>query len=386
MEAIGSAAVATPFILPLAWIIALGGVILVSGGALYLLAGAQGLAEHRIGLILGLRGLVAKELRSRGRGWRPVALLTAYLGALALAVAGFLALTGQSGGTIQPTTGLTLFSTLSTGAVLLLALITPALTTGAISGERERRTFDLLLVTRASALGLVAGKLLGALAYILFLLAAALPAFAVVYLFGGVPPLYLGMTLAVAAVTAVSFAALGLLLSAIFRRTLLATVVAYLIVFILTFGLPVVGTLSGLGRSPGVPPWYANLSPLTALGSVLPNGASGPIVGGTAPAAVPPTGVYPTSVYYSKTGVGPLTPTESGSLTRTVYVLGVDPVTGQTRMVTTWAPWVYHFLLSGVLALLCLLWAALAVAPVKPWQAVRLRWRRRPGPQEVLPA
>ena len=38
------------------------------------------LAEFATGLRLGLRGLVEKELRTRSRGWRPMWLLTGYLG------------------------------------------------------------------------------------------------------------------------------------------------------------------------------------------------------------------------------------------------------------------------------------------------------------------
>src|SRR6185295_9683946 len=116
-----------------------------------------------------------------------------YLLLLSGGVLGFLYLVRLGMGVIPPTLGSQLFSSLALGAVLLLAFITPALTAGAVSGERERRTLDLLLVTRASPLGLVLGKLAGSLLYVLFLLLAALPAFALVYLYGGVPPRYLAM-------------------------------------------------------------------------------------------------------------------------------------------------------------------------------------------------
>nr|MDA8217790.1 hypothetical protein [Dehalococcoidales bacterium] len=125
------------------------------------------------GLALGLRGLVAKEMRSRSRGWRSVILLTAYLCALTGGLAGFTALLSGTGlGSYM--VGTQLFSALALGSVLLMAFITPALTVGAVSGERERRTLDLLLVTGSSPLGLVTGKMIGSLFYILFLLIAAL--------------------------------------------------------------------------------------------------------------------------------------------------------------------------------------------------------------------
>lgn len=355
------------------WVPILVGLALILGALLFLIARSVTSAEFRAGLTLGLRGLLGKELRSRSRGWRPMWLLTGYLAALTLAIAGLLALMGRAGGTISPTIGTWLFSALAVGSVLLLAFMTPALTVGSVSGERERRTLDLLLVTRASALGLVGGKLLGALFYVLFLLVASLPAFAVVYLFGGVPPLYLLMVVAVAVVTALAHASLGLLLSALVRRTIVATVLAYLMVIGLVFGVPFVSAVIGLasmsrsGGAPvlGVPPIYLYASPLVSLTSVL-------------PAAMPGMSIDLVRVFLGG-GISQLAVQQATvSMSRTVHVVAFNPITGQSETATTWAPWVYHFLLSGGFTLFCLFTAALALAPVKPWRAWQAR-RRRPA-------
>ena len=348
--------------------------------AWYLVVRGNSLASLWTGLILGFRGLLAKELRSRSRGWRPPVVLTFYLGMLSLAVAGFLAVVFQASGTVQPITGPLLFSTLAIGSVLLLAFITPALTTGAISGERERRTLELLLVGRASALGLVGGKLLGSVFYILYLLVAALPIFSVVYLFGGVPPLYLGMVLAVAAVTAITHAALGLLLSAILRRTIVASAVAYLLVLGLVFGIPFVSAITVIARqglAGGMPPIYVYMSPLFSLSSVLPSGRLG--VGS------PGMGDLFGLLLFNFSSVPIEMSATNLPITQTMYVLGADPVNGQPRTVITWAPWVYHFVLSGAFILLSLLWSALAIAPVKPWQAWRLRRQSRATSLKAAP-
>jgi ABC-type transport system involved in multi-copper enzyme maturation permease subunit len=202
------------------------------------------LNETLTGLLLGLRALVTKELQSRTRGWRPMWLLTVYLLLIAFAVTGALAAIGRSSN-IPPNIGLSLFGTLAAVGVVLLAFITPALTAGAVSGERERQTLDLLLVTRGSPFGLIAGKLLAAELYVLYLLLAASPAFAVVYLFGGIPPRYLLVVLAVAVATALTFTSLGLLLSTLTRRTLLATVLTYLLALLLALGFPLIWGVSG---------------------------------------------------------------------------------------------------------------------------------------------
>jgi ABC-type transport system involved in multi-copper enzyme maturation permease subunit len=365
---LGAGAGAPPSIDPIA-VAAVGLLILA---LLVVATRGQSWASFWLGLSLGLRGLLGKELRARSRGWRPAMLLTCYLVGLAAAVVGFLYLAGQAIGVISPTIGTQLFSALAVGAILLLAFITPALTAGAISGERERRTLDLLLVTRASPLGLVLGKLAGSLLYVLFLLAAALPAFALVYLYGGVPPRYLAMVMLVAAVTAIGHAALGLLLSALFKRTLIALVLSYVVVLTLVVGLPFAAVVLGIARqiSPatrsgppgfGAPPAFLYASPLLSLGSVLPGGSTEADLIGAAMQ----------SVLYR--GAGPQ-PAEQ-SITRRVYVVGFDPTTGRPLTATGWAPWVFHLALDGAFAAVGVLVAAIALMPVKPWQAWRVRRR-----------
>lgn len=352
------------------WVLVGIAVVFLLVALVYLFGRGRASAESRAGLALGVRGLLGKELRSRSRGWRPVWLLTGYLALLTLAVVGFLGLMGMAGGIVSPTVGTQLFSALGTGAVLLLAFITPALTVGAVSGERERRTLDLLLVTRASPLGLAGGKLAGSLSYVLFLLAASLPAFALVYLFGGVPAIYVAMVLAVAAVTALAHASLGLLLSALLRRTIVASVVAYLLVLSLVFGLPFISAVATVARqqarqggpqAPGVPPAYVYASPMASVSSVLPAGSPGmgvPLMGDLM------------RVLMMGGSYGAPTPT-SPDIAHAVYVVAVDRTTGQPQMVTRLAPWVYHFAFSGLLALFCLGGTALLLAPAKPWRRAK---------------
>ncbi|HEX2184232.1 MAG TPA: ABC transporter permease subunit [Chloroflexota bacterium] len=341
------------------------------------------------GIVLGLRALLAKELRSRSRSGRSVWLLTGYLGGMALVMAGFLALIVRAGGIIFPTMGTQLFSSLALGLVLLLAFITPALTVGAISGERERRTLDLLLVTRASALGLVGGKLLGSLFYVLFLLALSLPAFALVYLFGGVPLRYLALTLFVATATAIAHASFGLLLSALLRRTAAASVVAYVAVFWLVLAMPFVSAVIGLagqgqsGRQPsGPPPAYLYASPMLALASVLPAGSATP--------GLPLVGDMMRFVLFYAGRSQPITTMGTiSSITHAAYAvpypagaqppLAVSASRSGPETVVTLAPWIHHALISAGITILSVLGATLLLLPVKPWQSIRLRLQDR-GP------
>ncbi|MFZ5827699.1 MAG: ABC transporter permease [Bacillota bacterium] len=332
------------------------------------------------GLKLGLSGLLSKELRSRSRGWRSVWLLTGYLGALALGAAGFLTLAHQAGQPVRANVGLQFFTVLATGFVVLLALITPALTSGSVSGERERKTLDLLLITQASPFGVIIGKWLGSVFYILFLLIASLPAFALVYLFGGVPLKHLGMVMAVAAVTALTYSALGLLLSAVFKRTGVASLVTYLLVFVLVLGLPFVGLIQRstappdkFGMMTNQTPIYAHVSPLGAVSSVLPGSTMGG--GGIVQEILSRT---LRMGYYG----GPAAPVAT-SPAKVRVVNRVDPQTGQPEFKETWAPWVYYFGISGVATLLSILLATFAISPVKFWQAWRVRRRNRAAARAV---
>jgi ABC-type transport system involved in multi-copper enzyme maturation permease subunit len=307
-------------------------------------------------LLLGVRGIVGKEVRSRTRGWRPMLVLTVYLLLLTLAVVAVLGIAVTSSGTISPTLGQLLFGALAGGSVVLVSFIAPALTAGSISGERERLTLDLLLVTRASALGLVTGKLVGAMLWVVYLMLASLPALGIVYLFGGVPLPTVLAALVVTLATALGYTALGLLLSALFRRTAIATVIAYALVLASSIVLPILAASLGLsgtassfavlgGRGiragsdiPGFgwPPavaWLSFVSPVMALLSVI-GGSLGQGVAG-----------LPSTVGWFS-----------------VYAYRISQ-SGTVESVTSLAAWVFNALISIGFAAVALLLAAYWLNP-----------------------
>lgn len=93
---------------------------------------------------------------------------------------------------------------------LVLAMLAAALTTVlAVGVEKDRRTLELLLVSRLSDAQLVLGKLAGSLLRVFLLLFAAVPIFALAGLFGGVEPaqlvrLFLATTAAAVATASVA--------------------------------------------------------------------------------------------------------------------------------------------------------------------------------------
>jgi ABC-2 type transport system permease protein len=172
--------------------------------------------------------LIIKDGVSRMRTWRAPALMTVYLGVLG--VFGYSVFvvevqTGQSSGAAQM--GATVFGYLAFIQISLISLFAPALAAGAISGERERQTLDVLLVSRVTALGIVWGKLVASVAFMLLLILAALPLFAAVFLFGGIDFQQFLVTQLLTVTTAVSLGAASIFLSALFKRPLTSTVAAY---------------------------------------------------------------------------------------------------------------------------------------------------------------
>ncbi len=118
----------------------------------------------------------------------------------------------------------------------LIILIAPAMTAGAISGERERQTLDLILVTNTGSLRIVLGKLLESFLFLVVLILSSAPFLSLVFLTGGIEPTEILRTLLFLIVCAFAALSVGLFSSALFKRTATAAVVAYLIVFAIGIG------------------------------------------------------------------------------------------------------------------------------------------------------
>src|SRR5438067_1880593 len=135
--------------------------------------------------------VIARELRARMRGWRAMVILTIYLAALSgFALLHYQIVAGQSfrGAVGQAFIGKSVFSGIVTVVLLVVSLVAPALTAGAIASERERQTLDILLTTPLPAWSIVFGKLVAALAFLTVLVAAAAPIAGISFLLGGVAP------------------------------------------------------------------------------------------------------------------------------------------------------------------------------------------------------
>ena len=93
--------------------------------------------------------------------------------------------------------GMTLFQILAPLQLAVVIFFSALLAASAVSQEKDRRTLDLLLLTKLSNTELVLGKLLAALLNVFVLLAVGLPVFMLAALFGGVSFAQIGRVFAV---------------------------------------------------------------------------------------------------------------------------------------------------------------------------------------------
>ncbi|RPI97458.1 MAG: hypothetical protein EHM39_09460 [Chloroflexi bacterium] len=189
--------------------------------------------------------VVLKELRGRMRGARAFIVLTVYLvllGAFSslIYVAISESSTSAGGQVTVGEIGRTLFGGVVAIEMLLVAFIAPAFTSGAISGEREHQTYDLLRTTLLPPRSFVLGKLLSAMSYVLLLLLAAIPLQSIAFFFGGVAETEVILSFIILAATALLFSTIGIFFSARSRRTLSASVMTYASTMFIMFGLPII--------------------------------------------------------------------------------------------------------------------------------------------------
>jgi ABC-type transport system involved in multi-copper enzyme maturation permease subunit len=177
----------------------------------------------------GITAIIVKELRGRMRGRRAFVVLTLYVLLLTIFAWMFQRLDEEKLdgiGTYGPqvtfasaSIGRGIFLGLMMVQTLMIAVLAPAVTAGAISSEREHQTLDLLAVTPISSLAIVLGKLLSALAWVFVLILASIPVTALVFVFGGVAPDDVLRGYLVLFATVIGLGSVGIFFSTLTRRT-----------------------------------------------------------------------------------------------------------------------------------------------------------------------
>lgn len=196
---------------------------------------------------VALNPVLGREVRQRMRGFRSFGAIFVFLGLLTVTV--WLVYLGTKNSDPfsfdierQTRLGRDMFEWLLTVMLLLVVFLVPGLTSGAIAGERERQTLLPLQITPLTPRSILWGKVMASLAFLVLMIAAAIPLFAICYQLGGLRFLVLVKGVAAIVAIGVLLAAMVVAISTFSKRVQTATILAYGFT-----GLLVIGSGVGYG-------------------------------------------------------------------------------------------------------------------------------------------
>lgn len=189
-----------------------------------------------------LNPVIDKEYRLRMRTSRSMWTLLAYLIAMGLFAGVIFSIVGISSGRNaydNEFSGIA-FIVLSFAQLGLIAFMSPGLTAGVVSSEREKQTLNLLLTTQQSSFTIIVSKLLSSIGFILLIVFASLPLYGIVFLYGGISPDQLLSVFAFFIFNMFVFGSFGILFSTLFKRTMMAVIVTYGVVLFMFAGTGII--------------------------------------------------------------------------------------------------------------------------------------------------
>ena len=138
---------------------------------------------------------------------------------------------------VSPGVARRLFDLFFLGQFFLVALMAPTFAAGSITGEKERKTYEMLLASPLRPATILVGKLLSSLSYLVILILSSLPLMILCFLLGGLLLSEIARSYLVLILAAGTFGLLSVACSSFFRRTSSALVVSYLVILPLAVAL-----------------------------------------------------------------------------------------------------------------------------------------------------
>src|SRR5215831_2592148 len=173
---------------------------------------------------------------------------------------------------VEPAVARRLFDIFFLGQFFLVALMAPTFASGSITGEKERKTYELLLASPLRPATILVGKLLSSLSYLVILIVSSLPLMILCYLLGGLLLSEITRGYLVLILAAGTFGLLSVACSSYFGRTSSALVVSYLVILPLAVACVVLTRTDNVQARDFVsiavlPPWC--LATWTVLGILI---------------------------------------------------------------------------------------------------------------------
>lgn len=129
-----------------------------------------------------------------------------------------------------------IFTLISCIEFMIIFLIVPILTSGAIAGEREKMTLDLLLTSRLNTFNIICGKMAYSITSVIFILISSFPVVAMVSNTGAIGIKEEWQIFLLIIVTAIYVASISIFFSTIMKKTISATIWTYGFLLIMTIG------------------------------------------------------------------------------------------------------------------------------------------------------
>jgi len=216
--------------------------------------------------------VLARELLVNLRSHRAFILQLLYVSSLGALVYFYWPVGEEGMRQVSPGVSRRLFDIFFLGQFFLVALLAPTFAAGSITGEKERKTYELLLASPLRPGTILLGKLASSLSYLIVLILSSLPLIILCYLLGGLLLSEIARAYLVLVLSAGTFGLLSIACSSVFQRTSSALVVSYLVI------LPLAVVCVVLTRSDDalardfvsiavIPPWC--LAIWTVLGSLI---------------------------------------------------------------------------------------------------------------------
>lgn len=173
--------------------------------------------------------VLIKEVKLRFRSMKSFTGILFYLIAMSIFVFGFIFLTTSLSGSgfFRPDESFLLFSMMTYIQLGLILFITPGLTAGTISTEREKQTLNILLTTAQTSFQIIFGKMTSSIAFLLLMIVSGLPIYSLVFLYGGVDPLQIVVIFLFYFLTLLAIGSIGVMYSTLIRKTIVSMIVTY---------------------------------------------------------------------------------------------------------------------------------------------------------------
>lgn len=126
----------------------------------------------------------------------------------------------------------------------LLSLIVPIITSGSISGERERQTLDIMLTTPVSTFSIALGKLGSAMMVVMMYMITSIPIMAIAFVLGGMNWWALLGLFAMLLYLGIYVGSVGVFCSSVVKKSVMATILTIAIgigIIIATFVVLYIG-------------------------------------------------------------------------------------------------------------------------------------------------